>query len=179
MARISWRNKQREGSPSVPSLASLRGEMDRLLETFVREPFGLEWPFGQRSYAPTIDLAENNDEVMIRAEIPGIDPQELEVTVSGGQLVLAGEKRDISESSGQDFYHVESRFGRFRREIPLSQAVDPEGVEADYANGVLTIRLKKIPAAAPKRIDVKTQAGERATPASQPADMPPEHGGEG
>ncbi len=172
MALIPWKNKQREGGQSTPSLTSLRGEMDRLLDTFVREPLGWEWPFGPRGCTPSIDLAETNDEFVVRAEIPGMEPDDLEVTVAGGQLVLAGEKRDVSEATGHDFYHTESRFGRFRRAIPLSQAVDPDQVEADYTNGVLTVRLKKVPAVAPKRIDVKIRAGQSQGEAPATAPIP-------
>jgi HSP20 family protein len=171
MPRIPWTNK--EVGQSMPSLANLRGEMDRLFENFVREPFGLEWPFGQRGYAPAVDLGETSDEVVIRAEIPGIDPNDLEVTVAGGQLTLAGEKKDVAATTGRDFYHTESRSGRFRRTIPLTQAVDPGQVEAEYANGVLTIRLKKVPAVAPKRIDVKVREGEPPGEPS-PSEPPPD-----
>jgi HSP20 family protein len=156
--------------------------MDRLLDTFIREPLGLEWPFGQRGCAPSVDLAETNEEVVVRAEIPGIDPDNLEVTVVGGQLVLAGEKKDVSESSGRDFYHTESRFGRFRRTIPLSQAVDAENAEANYTDGVLTIRFKKIPAVAPKRIEVKVCQGEASSggrPTTEPAAGQSSQGQEG
>jgi len=170
MALISWRSKQREGGQAVPSLTNLRNEMDRLLDTFIREPFGLEWPFGQRGWAPTVDLAETNEEVLIRAEIPGIEPDDLEVTISGGQLVLAGEKKDVSETGDLDLYHRESRFGQFRRDIPLSQAVDPDQIDADYTNGVLRIRLKKTPAAEPKRIQVKNRHDEPRDETPSPPD---------
>ena len=158
MALIPWRNKQRERGTSESSpLATLRGEIDRLFDSFVREPFGgFEWPFGsERGWSPTVDIAEDEKEFTVRAEVPGLQPEDLDVTVSGSQLILAGEKKESSEKQEKDFYHTESRFGSFRRSIPLPQAVDPANVEAEYANGVLVIHLKKSPAAAAKRIDVK------------------------
>lgn len=161
MAPMSWKCKTQEGG-AMPSLAAMRHEMTRLLDTFVREPFGLgaEWPFGARECTPPIDLSETPEEIIVRSEIPGIDPNELEVTVSGGQLTLAGEKKDVAAAGDRVFHQTESRFGHFRRTISLSQAVDPDQVQAEYANGVLTIRLKKVAAAAPKRVEVKTHTAE-------------------
>lgn len=160
MALIPWRNKVRERGPGEASpLATLRSEVDRLFESFVREPFGgIDWPFGcERGWAPTVDIAEDEKEYTILAEVPGLDPKDLEVSISGSHLILAGEKKESSERQGKDFYHTESRFGAFHRTIPLPDAVDPESVEAEYANGVLVVHLKKSPAAAAKRIDVKVR----------------------
>ena len=89
--------------------------------------------------------------------LPGIDPKELDVTVTGNQLVLSGEKKESSEHDEKDFYRSETRYGSFRRTVPLPEGVDTENVDAQYANGVLTLRLKKIAPAAAKRIEVKTK----------------------
>jgi HSP20 family protein len=158
MTLIPWKNKQKEEQTREMSpMASLRADMDRLFDTFIREPFGtIDWSFGgAQQWTPAVDLAETEQEVTIRAEVPGINPDDLEVTVSGQQLVLSGEKREATEKKGEDFYHTESRYGSFRRSIPLPDRVDPQKVQAEYANGVLTIHLEKTPATAPKRIHVK------------------------
>jgi HSP20 family protein len=132
--------------------------MERLFDSFMRDPGAvLDWSFGRRGWEPTVDVAENDQEVTVRAEVPGIKPEELTVTVSGKQLVLAGEKKEESEDQGKGYHRVESRYGSFRRSIPLPEVVDQNQVEAEYANGVLTIRLKKSPAAAPKKIEVKSK----------------------
>ena len=158
MALIPWRSKQRErdGGREASPLAVLRTEMDRLFDSFVREPLG-NWPFGERAWSPPIDLAETENEVVVRAEVPGIDPKDLEVTVSGNQLVISGEKKETSEREGKDFHFSESRYGSFRRTVPLPSTVDAGNVEADYAHGIVTVRLKKTPASAPKRIEVRTK----------------------
>jgi len=160
MSLIPWRSKQREPVRLQESpLGSLRAEIDRLFDTFLREPWGAwDWPFGGlRTWSPAIDVAENDQEFTVRAEIPGIDPKELEVSITGNQLVLAGEKKESTERKGKDFYQTESRYGAFRRAIPLPQSVDPEHVEAEYANGVVTIHLKKLQTTPPKRIDIKVK----------------------
>jgi HSP20 family protein len=160
MSLIPWRNKQHQGeSTENAPLASLRNEIDRLFDAFVREPLGaLDWPFGsQGRWSPALDMAENDQEVTVRAELPGIEPGELDVSISGNQLVLSGEKKQSNEHHGKDFYHSESRYGSFRRSVQLPDGVDAQSADAEYANGVLTLRLKKSPAAQAKRIEVKVK----------------------
>jgi HSP20 family protein len=160
MNLIPWRNKQQEGrGGELSPLVALRGEMDRLFESFFREPFGaVDWPLlGGAKFSPAIDVSENDKELTVRAELPGIDPKELEVTVTGNQLVISGEKKEQEEEEGKDFHRSETRYGSFRRGVPLPDGVDTENVDAQYANGVLTLRLQKTAPAATKRIEVKTK----------------------
>jgi len=160
MSLIPWRNKQRQdGGTRGNALSALRTEMDRLFDTFVREPWGtIDWPFGaDRPWSPVVDVSETAEEVTVRAEIPGMDPKDLEVTVTGNQLVLAGEKKETTETKEKSCHVSESRYGTFRRTIPLPANVDAENVEAECAHGILSIRLKKTQAAPAKRIEVKTK----------------------
>jgi HSP20 family protein len=158
MSLIPWRNK-REDQGELSPLVSFRSEMDRLFDTFLREPFGaMDWPqWGVGAWSPAVDIAEDDKELTVRAELPGIDPKELDVTVVGSQLTLSGEKRESSESKDKGGYHSETRYGSFRRTLPLPEGVDTEHVEAQYANGVLTLRLPKTAPAAQKRIEVKVK----------------------
>jgi len=160
MSLIPWRNKSKEPVRAEASpLTALRAEIDRLFDSVVRDPLGaFDWAFPSgRGWTPAVDIAESDAEFTVRAEIPGIDPNDLEVNITGNQLVLAGEKKESSEKKGKDFYQSESRYGSFRRSIPLPQSVDPEKVEADYAQGVLTIHLKKIQESPPKKVEVKAK----------------------
>lgn len=160
MSLIPWRNKKDNTGQELAPFTALRHEMDRLFDSFLRDPWGAwDWPFGAaRGWAPAIDVAESDQEVTVRAEVPGIDPKDLDISITGNQLVLAGEKKESSERKDKDFYHCESRYGSFRRAIPLPDVVDTQKVDASYANGVLTIRLAKTPAATPKRIEVKVNS---------------------
>jgi len=160
MSLIPWRNKSQspvraEASP----LATLRAEIDRLFDSVMRDPLGaLDWAFqGSRGWAPTVDVAESEEEFTVRAEIPGIDPKDLEVSITGNQLVLAGVKKEWSETKEKDYHQSESRSGSFRRLIPIPPSVDPDKVEAEYSNGVLTIHLKKLRTEPPKKVDVKVK----------------------
>jgi HSP20 family protein len=159
MSLIPWRNRREGHETELSPLVSLRGEMDRLLDSFLRDPFGaMDWPhWGAGKWSPAIDVAEDDKEVSVRAELPGIDPKDLDVTVVGNQLILSGEKRETSESKEKGVYHSETRYGSFRRTVPLPEGVDTEHVDAEYANGVLTLRLPKTAPANQKRIEVKVK----------------------
>ncbi len=160
MALTPWKNKSTGdgGRTENTSLTDFRSQMDRLFDTYVRDPFGeLSQTMGSMlPWSPSVDIAEDTQEVTVRAEVPGIDPNDLDITIQGDQLVISGEKKESTEKKDKDFYHVESRYGSFRRVVPLPAGADSQQVTADFKNGVLTVRVKKTAAAKPKRIDVKT-----------------------
>ena len=137
--------------------------MDRLFDSFFREPLGaLDWPlWGSGKWSPAIDVAENDKELTVRAELPGIDPKDLDVTVTGNQLVLSGEKKESSEHEGEGFlpqrdplrlvppHRALARRGRHgKRRRPVRQrradaafAEDPAGRhEADRSQGEVASR---------------------------------------
>lgn len=159
MSLIPW--KHRESAPARGELApwaSLRYEMDRLFDSFLREPFG--WSesalVASASWLPTVDVSEGEGEVVVRSEIPGVKPEDLDISVAGNVLTLAGEKKEEHEKKGKDFHQVESRFGSFRRQVQLPADVETDDVQADYANGVLTVRLRKTERGQPKKIAVSS-----------------------
>jgi HSP20 family protein len=159
MSLIPWRNKREIAQGEMSPMFALRSEVDRLFDSFLREPLSaIEWPlWGGGKWSPAIDVAETDTELSVRAELPGIDPKDLEVSVTGNQLVIGGEKKESSETKQKGYYHSETRYGSFRREIPLPDGVDTENIDAQYAHGVLTLKLKKTAPAAAKRIEVKVK----------------------
>lgn len=155
MALIPWRGKGRDGA--LAPLADLRHEIDRMFDAFTRDPWGSLSELGMgRQLFPAIDIAENDQEVIVRAEVPGVDANDLDVTVTGNRLTLTGEKKESTERKDKDFYQSETRYGSFSRSVELPSGVDTEQVSAEHSNGVITIRLKKAAAAASKKIQVKT-----------------------
>lgn len=160
MNLMPWKSKPLETRENEMSpILALRNEMDRLFDSFFREPFGaMDWPFGgMGKWAPPLDVAEDETEVTVRAELPGIDPKEMEVSVVGNELVLSGEKKETTEHDGKGVHHTETRYGSFRRTVPLPEGIDTENVDAQYANGVLTLHLKKTAPVTQKRIEVKVK----------------------
>jgi HSP20 family protein len=150
-----WRKRD----PFNGGLSRLRDEMDRTFDRFFTEPFGLVGiePKILRSegWVPPLDLSETDSEVTIRAEIPGIPAKDLDISVSGNTLSIAGQKEETTETKEGNFFHSERRFGSFRRVIDLPDTVDPERVSAESDNGVVTIHIAKRPGAKPKQVEIK------------------------
>ncbi|RMH98913.1 MAG: Hsp20/alpha crystallin family protein [Calditrichaeota bacterium] len=140
-----------------PFLA-LRREMDRLFDRFYNE-FGLtRWDEGWGEVFPRVDVKETDREVVVTAELPGIDEKDLDISVSDDVLTLRGEKREEREEREGNFYRMERSYGTFHRDIALPCEVDPDKVEAVYRKGVLTIHLPKKEESRrrAKRIAIKT-----------------------
>jgi len=157
-----WRGKRQEedvfdGGMSR-AMTSLRSEMDRLFDRFMPgflpEPV---WGFRGTTFLPSVDVTETENEILVRAEVPGIDPKELNVTLSGQMLTLSGEKKESAECKGENCYQAERRFGSFHRVLQLPTEVNPDNMTAEHKNGVVHIRLKKQPGAVAKRIPVQAK----------------------
>lgn len=141
----------------LSSIRRMREEMERIFDRFFDDPWAMpELPLERGTgWLPTLDMSETEDEVVLRAEVPGVDAKNLEITVSGRTLTLAGEKQEESEKKGETFYHCERSFGAFRRSIELPETADPEKISAEHDNGVVTIHVAKLKGAKPREIPVK------------------------
>ena len=145
---------------------SFRGEMDRLFDRFgfpsLRRVFDIEPSWRSASSfnfsTPAIDMSEDDKAYKISAELPGIDPKDIEVSLSGDTLVLKGEKRQEKEKKNKNYHFSERSYGSFQRSFQLPLSIDRDKVAADFSNGVLTISLPKTAEAQKpqKKIEVKT-----------------------
>jgi HSP20 family protein len=133
-------------------LARLHNEMDDLFDGFFR---GLDRPFAGYKAWPAIDVAEEKDSIVVRAEVPGCKAEDIDISVYGNTLTISGEKKLEEEKKEKGYYHIESTYGSFRREITLPTDVDSSKVEAACKDGVLNITLPK--AASAKAVKVKVQ----------------------
>lgn len=137
----------------------LRDEMDRMFDRFLSEPFGagLIEPKALRTegWLPPLDIVDAENEVTIRAEIPGIPVKDLDIAVSGTTLTLQGKKEEMQEKKGENFYRCERRFGSFRRDVELPETIDPDRITAESDNGIVTIHVAKKPGAKPRHVEVK------------------------
>src|SRR5215469_1098003 len=149
---------------------SFRGEMDRLFDRFgfpsLRRVFDIEpaWrPASSFTFsAPAIDMSEDEKAYKVSAELPGLDAEDVDVSISGNTLVLKGEKRQEKEEKEKNYYFSERAYGSFQRAFELPASVDRDKVSADFAKGVLTITLPKTPDAQKqqKKIEVKSAEGQ-------------------
>ncbi len=137
-------------------LASLRDWMDRLWSESFWRPFGWLAP-GETVATLALDIFESDDEVTVRALLPGVRPEEVEISVTGGVLTIHGEEKEEKEEKKGSYHLRERRYGAFRRSIQLPVSVNAEKAEASLKDGVLTVTLPKKEEARPKRIQVKTK----------------------
>ena len=134
------------------SLASLHSEMDDLFDSFFK---GLDRPYSGYKTWPAIDIADEEDQIVVRAEVPGCNAEDIDISVYGNTLTISGEKKLKEEKKEKGYYYTESSFGSFRRELTLPSDVDAEKVNAACKDGVLSITLPK--AAKAKAIKVKVK----------------------
>ena len=132
-------------------LARLHREMDDLFNTF----FG-GWPTYEQKLWPAIDVAEDENAIVVKAEVPGCKADDIDISVHGNTLTITGEKKQEQEKKEKGYYHMERSYGSFRRDLSLPNDVDPAKVDATCKDGVLTISLQKAEKA--KAIKVKVKA---------------------
>jgi HSP20 family protein len=109
------------------------------------------------AYAPRVDVVENKENFVVRAELPGIKKEDVKLTLENNVLTLSGEKR-YEEKRDEDNFHLrESRYGKFERSFRLTDNIDRSNIAADYKDGVLTISLPKTKEAQPKEISIQVK----------------------
>jgi HSP20 family protein len=116
--------------------------MDRVFEDFFgSRRWGLiPW---EGEWTPAMDVAETEGEVVVKAEVPGIDPKEIDISLSGDVLTVKGEKKSEREEKKENYHLVERSYGSFLRSVTLPAAVNADKIEAHYEKGVLTITCPK------------------------------------
>ena len=164
---IPWKKKdpaQQEKERSIQTsdqpVLTFQQEMNRLFDDFfgrsALEPFGA---FGQDwdTFSPRVDVSETDSEIVVSAELPGLDDEDIEVNLARGLLTISGEKKQEKEKKGRNYYRVERSYGSFQRSVALPAEVDTSKVDAVFKKGVLTVTLPKKGGKTHKRISVKTR----------------------
>ena len=125
----------------------------RWMETF--EPFGLQWPMGidfERSFR--VDILDHEKELIVRAELPGVEKDDVEVTIAGDRLTIEAEREFEEEETKESFYRHELGYGELRRTIALPVEIDTDHIEAELKDGILSVKLPKIQAATRQTVTV-------------------------
>lgn len=145
-----WRPRLIPPSP-FRGLARLEREME---EMFGRLP---AWPWSDRErvWAPAVDMIDHDDEIVLRADLPGLDEKDIEVTVQDGALAIRGQRKEETEEKKEDYYYSERSHGAFARTLTLPTTVAADTVKATFTKGVLEVRLPKAKAAKGKKIEIK------------------------
>ncbi len=122
-------------------------EMDKFFEN---------WPVVSNSFTPALDVYEEKDNVVVEVPLAGIDPEKVDVSIENNVLTIKGENEKKSEVEDKNYYRKEVRWGSFYRSVALPTKVNGEGAEANYDQGVLTIRIPKAEEVKPKTIKINT-----------------------
>jgi HSP20 family protein len=138
--------------PSFGRLADLRDEIDRLFDSPLTGFAPVLQTLGD--WSPALDIHEDKESFIVKAELPGIKKEDVNVLFQDGCLTISGDRKAESKSEDTEVYHTERFFGRFQRTVALPAAVAADKVMAQYHDGVLTITLPKTEEAKPKHIDI-------------------------
>lgn len=161
---VPWRGsrapaRRERDEENGDSLYDVRREMNRLFDDFFRGA-DLMAPFErERTFTPSINVTENDSAIEVTAELPGMEEDDIDLTLARQGLTIRGEKREEQEEEGKNYYTRERSYGYFRRSIPVPMdAIDQDNVEATFDKGILTVTLPKREEArsVTKRIEVKS-----------------------
>ena len=133
-------------------LTSQREYVRLLKEAF--SPMSGETEVSTRSWAPPVDIYETEDAIVLKAELPGIDPKDVEVRVEDNTLYLKGERNYEKEINEQNYHRIERSYGSFARSFSLPNSISAEKVKAEYKDGLLTLTMPKREEAKPKTIKI-------------------------
>jgi HSP20 family protein len=139
-------------------MVTMRRAMDRLIDRNLGEDQG-EW--GPAHLNVPMDITENEDAYLLKASLPGVDPNDIDITYREGVLTIQGQVREDHEDERDEYRVRERRFGSFTRSIRLPSAIHDDEIEASYQNGVLRLYLPKTEEVKPKRIQIKSGESQR------------------
>jgi HSP20 family protein len=164
---MSLQSHNEEAFKHMSTLATFRGvsSLQDQINRLFNEAFGRT---GEESnlttWAPPVDIYESEHELVVKADLPDIDPKDLDIRVEDNVLTIRGERKFEKKANEENYLRVERAYGAFSRSFSLANTVNSEGIKADYQNGVLTLNIPKREEAKPKQI--KVNVGQPAVAAA-------------
>ena len=155
MSLIRYQSPELSAWPSFDRWANLRDELNSLFDLPMTGNFGRQAQLFS-GWTPSLDLYQNNDNVVAVVELPGMSKEDIDISLHDGMLTIAGE-RQISSGEGENAERTERFSGKFRRSITLPTRVDAGKVSASYKDGILTVTLPKAEEAKPKKVEVSIE----------------------
>src|SRR5918912_2183786 len=144
-------------------LRTLQDEVNRLFSTNLSRAFGAEG-IARGAWNPSVDIYENKDQIVLEAELPGMNREDFDLTVENNVITLRGERRFEKKDDSDNYHRVERSYGSFTRSFTLPQTVSAEDAKAEYRNGVLRVTLPKREEVKARRIEVGGEGNEAKTP---------------
>ncbi len=153
----------RSVNPVYADVSTLQSRLSRLFDEAFRG-----WPVGSQEdggslvgqWIPPVDVFEDKDAVQIAAELPGVRPEDVKISLESNVLTIRGEKRQVAEESTDRVHRYERYYGVFERSFTVPSTVDADHIKASYDLGVLTVRLPKMERAKPRQIEVKVETAK-------------------
>lgn len=139
-----------------PELSNLQTQLHRIFEPFARFASQDDEDLVSGTWVPPVDVAETQEKIIVRAEVPGMRQEDIQIEFENGLLTIKGERK-IEKSEGMTWHRVERVYGNFSRSFTLPRTVDPEKIAASYREGILEIDVPKKEEAKPKNIRIAVQ----------------------
>src|SRR6516162_9773901 len=136
LALMPWRR------PEVSPLFMFENEMDKVFRRFFGEPLGGEVGV-VKTWTPLVDVEQTDKEMLVKVDLPGVEPKDVEIALTDGTLVVSGEKKVEHEEKKKNIFRTERFYGRFNRDIPLPAEAEAEKITAAEAHGVITVTIPK------------------------------------
>jgi HSP20 family protein len=140
---------------------------ERLFQGALRDLFGWStlpavWVEREEAWAPSLELVDKGDKYVARAELPGMRPEDMEISIGEEGLTISGERKHEESVKREDYLYEEHSYGSFSRVVPLPAAVEADKVEATYENGILEVTLPKTPEVKGKKIEITSRTEEKS-----------------
>jgi HSP20 family protein len=141
----------------------LRDRMNRLFEDMVSSPKLEDTGIMQSTWSPAVDIYETENDLVLTAEIPGVEEKDVEIKIEDNTLTLKGERKFEKETREENFHRIERAYGSFYRSFSLPNYIDQDKISADYENGLLKIHMPKKPEVKPRKVKIlKPQTAEKS-----------------
>jgi len=138
-------------------LWSMQREINRMFDSFMQGGIQDDGSLGLAMWTPAVDIVEREDEFEVKVELPGVEKDDVKITLESNILTIRGEKKQEKEQKGENLHRVERSYGSFQRSFTLPTTVKNDKIDASYRDGILMITLPKAEEAKPKQIEVKVQ----------------------
>ena len=150
---VSSRKEKGDAHPFYSLQREMNNLFDNFLSGFDITPRGF-YASGFGTFTPSVDVSENENEIIIRAELPGVEEKDVEITLTADAVTIKGEKKEEKEDKGKDYYYMERSYGSFNRVIPLAVEIESGNATATFKSGILNITIPKSKTAKAKEIKI-------------------------
>jgi HSP20 family protein len=142
-------------------LVTMRERMNKLFEDLVTSK-GEEKDIVASSWAPAVDIFETDQELVLSAEVPGVDENDIEIHIEDSALTIKGERKFERETKEENYHRIERSYGSFFRSFALPTYIDPDKIEAEHENGILKVRMPKKAELKPRKVKIlKSQSSDK------------------